>query len=131
VVLGTSAAGTITHVSGSWCADDGDSSALSVWDCNRTGPQLFTVGSDGQVKGRDGKCVTAKEGGRTPGTKVVTAACDSGDASRLWRQQANGTVLNTASGLCLSVGGLSYRVPFTLATCELTSYQIWSLPAGA
>ncbi|MFI0417178.1 ricin-type beta-trefoil lectin domain protein [Spongiactinospora sp. 9N601] len=131
VVLGPPAADTITHMSGNWCADDGDSAALSVWDCNHTEPQRFTVGSDGQVKGRGGRCVTAEKGGRTPGTKIVMATCDSGDASRLWRQQANGTVLNTASGLCLSVRQLAYREPFTLATCEFTPYEIWSLPTGA
>ncbi|WP_158578524.1 ricin-type beta-trefoil lectin domain protein [Spongiactinospora rosea] len=127
-VRGLAAADNITHMSEIWCADDGDSAALTVWDCNHTEPQRFTMASDGQVKGRGGRCMTTQNRGRAPGTKIVMAPCDSGDTSRLWRQQANGTVLNTASGLCVSVRRFSYREPFTLATCEFNPYEIWSLP---
>jgi hypothetical protein len=61
-----------------------------------------------------------------PPSKSVPVAGD--DSVQIWRQQTDSTLVNTASGLCLSPGTLAYGSPSALHTCTGDSIQQWILP---
>ncbi len=122
--------GTITHSSGSWCVDQLDA-RLRVWDCNHTNPQTWTVRSDGRLFSLAGTgCITPVDHGTTAGTGVGVSACSSTDTAQIWKQQSDKTIVNTASGLCLTAGSLGYTSPYTLQSCTSTTNQQWVLPTN-
>jgi subtilisin family serine protease len=116
--------GQIAHPSGSWCADVRDS-AVGLWDCNHTGPQTFTWRDGGRLV-QNSVCVTPAQ----DNSRVTMTACDSTNATQVWQQKADGTVLNPASGLCLTASAFGYVQPFKLAACTGDSTQLWALPAA-
>jgi len=122
------ATGAITNGSGSWCADIRDPN-MWVWDCNHTDPQIWTVQPDGRLSALGGTvCMTPVNDADTIGTAIGVRTCSGTDRAQIWRQQTNSTIVNTASGLCLSPGTLGYTSPFALQTCTGASIQQWILP---
>ena len=118
--------GTITHSSGSWCVDTNEK-APWVWDCNHTGAQTWTVQTDGRLVQGSNQCLSPASAGTAAGTKVVLSDCATTDASQVW-QPKDGTLVNTASGRCLTADGVGYFNRFTLATCAAATTQQWTLP---
>jgi serine/threonine protein kinase len=122
------ATGPITHAGSSWCADIHDPNVW-VWGCNGTAAQIWTVQPDGRLSALGGtKCMTPVNDANTIGTAVGVKTCSGTDRAQIWRQQTNSTLVNTASGLCLSPGTLGYTSLFTLQTCTADSTQQWTLP---
>jgi hypothetical protein len=102
---------------------------LWVWDCNYTAPQTWTVRPGGRLSAlSDTVCMMPANDGLTAGTRVGVGPCNAGDAAQIWRQGADNTIVNAASGLCLTAGALGYTSPFTLAACDGRSTQQWTMP---
>ena len=95
-------------------------SPLSVYDCNSTLSQKWTVGTDGTLR-NSGGCASAD------GTEVRVSGCGSGDGGQ-WRAGSGGTLVNVASGQCLSnpAGGRTGE-SLQLAACGGAGQQ-WGLP---
>jgi len=121
------ATGLISHATADLCIEPSGDTGLKRWDCNRTPPQWWTAHADGRIMDRDGVCLTVRGGGRTPGTAVVRAKCDKADASQVWRRQPDGTVLHSASGLCLNIT-MRGDERFTVETCTGAAVQRWNIP---
>jgi hypothetical protein len=103
-----------------------------VWDCNRTAPQTWTVLSDGRLSASGGTvCLAPIDDSATAGTTIAVSTCSGTDKTQIWRQQTNSTIVNIASGLCLSADALGYTSPFTLQPCQATSAQQWTLPTAS
>jgi serine/threonine protein kinase len=125
------ATGVISHGGGSWCADISPKHTVQLWDCNHSGPQTWSVHSDGRLSALgDTVCMTPVNDGRTVGTAIGVSSCSGTDNAQTWRQ-TNSTIVNTASGLCLSPGTFGYTSPFALQTCNSDSMQQWDLPTSA
>jgi hypothetical protein len=58
------------------------------------------------------------------------SACSSTDTAQIWQQQSDKTIVNTASGLCLTAASLGYTSPYTLQSCTATMNQQWVLPTN-
>jgi hypothetical protein len=73
-------------------------------------------------------CLDASGQGTSPGTKVITWACN-GQTNQQWNVNANGTITSAQSGLCLDVTGAATAngTPVALWTCNGGSNQQWSL----
>ena len=78
-----------------------------------------------------GKCLVPAANGKTAGTRVVIGACDYNNISALWQPASNGSVVNTASQLCLAANGAIDGTPLQLDTCQnpaTNAYQNWRIP---
>jgi hypothetical protein len=85
------------------------------------------VGSTGTLQTL-GKCLDVDAAGTANGTKVDLYTCN-GTGAQVWQPQANGELLNPASGKCLDDTG--YGGSGTQAqiwSCAATANQIWKLP---
>jgi hypothetical protein len=67
--------------------------------------------------------------GRTSGTNVDWYPCN-GTAAQVWTRQANGTLVNPNSGLCLSDPGANTAARLVIETCNGSAQQQWTLPTG-
>ena len=96
-------------------------SPLSVYDCNSTLSQKWTVGTDGTLR-NSGGCASAD------GAEVRVSGCGSGDSGQ-WRAGSGGTLVNVASGQCLSDPDNGSRTggSLRLAACGGSGQQ-WGLP---
>ena len=95
-----------------------------IWDCNGAANQRWTT--SGQTLQALGKCLDSPTGA-TAGTKVQLWDC-SGAANQRWNRNANGTISNVASGLCLDVAALATAAGsrVQLWTCTGASNQVWT-----
>jgi hypothetical protein len=123
--------GPITGLNG-LCADNGgeklgnDSTAMA-FQCNRSGPQSWTVRSDGSLQIL-AKCMTVPTGA-TAGSFLPLTDC-SGAATQIWQAQSGGTLKNPASGLCLNAPSSTHRTRFTVEKCNGSGNQVWTLPTA-
>ncbi|MCO8276214.1 ricin-type beta-trefoil lectin domain protein [Actinoplanes sp. TRM 88003] len=90
-----------------------------IWDCNGGANQRWTT--SGQTLQALGKCLDSPTNA-TAGTKAQIWDC-SGAANQRWNRNANGTISNVASGLCLDVRAN--------ATAAGSLVQLWTCTAGA
>ncbi|MDT5039160.1 MAG: hypothetical protein QOE51_145 [Actinoplanes sp.] len=127
VVYGPQVKDAIADVTGARCLDT--YSTIRVWDCNHTAPQQFTARADGRLQVSGTKCLTPQGDAIAEGTQLAVVACDTASGTQIWQQQSDGTVRNTASGLCLSADPTNKGVLFTLAKCVPKTSQIWMVPA--
>jgi hypothetical protein len=97
-------------------------SSLSVYACNQTLSQTWTVATDGTLKVA-GMCAVA-----TGDTSVHISTCDIDDDAE-WRPGAGGTLINQENGRCLTDPDAGARTgsSMRLAACG-GSGQSWSLP---
>jgi len=102
---------------------------LNIYDCHAQANQRFLFTPEGELRVFDGAwCVqpaTASAGGR-----AVISAC-TGAANQRWVRNANGTVVHTATSLCLDVSGqaTANSSPVAVWNCNGQTNQQWSLPA--
>ena len=83
------------------------------------------MATDGELQTLGG-CLT--ESGAASNSPVQFDACTSG-TPQLWTHQANGELINTASGLCLDdAGSGGSGTQLIVWTCKDSSNQIWTLP---
>ncbi|RAO27307.1 Alpha-galactosidase [Micromonospora saelicesensis] len=95
-----------------------------IWDCNGAANQRWT--SSGQTLQALGKCLDAPLNA-TAGAKVQLWDCNGG-TNQQWTVNANGTISNTQSGLCLDVNANATANGTTviLWTCTAAANQRWS-----
>jgi GH25 family lysozyme M1 (1,4-beta-N-acetylmuramidase) len=139
---GTGPAGPVRLSAGGKCLNDvGNSSAngtqADIWTCNGSTSQKYTYAGDESLR-IHGKCVTAQG---SAALRVLLEPC-TGAAAGQWMlvypRSVNpkaGTVplglVNPASGWCLGVPGSTSNGTRVLAgSCNGTTYQAWTLPAG-
>jgi hypothetical protein len=111
------------------CVDDtGDSStsgtAVEFATCTNGTEQNWTVHPDGTIT-INGLCLD------TSGSTAVVRTC-SGGTSQQWTQGSGNTLVNNASGLCLTDPGSSTTngTVLTTASCTTGANQVWPLPSA-
>jgi chitinase len=117
--------GAITGIAGK-CVDinaasSANGTAVQLYDCNGSGAQQWTVGTDGTIRAL-GKCLDVAAAGTANGSLVQIYDCN-GTGAQSWSAQANGTLVNSGSGKCLDASGNS--------SANGTRLQIWDCFAGA
>ncbi|MEU8156419.1 ricin-type beta-trefoil lectin domain protein [Micromonospora sp. NPDC048986] len=95
-----------------------------IWDCNGAANQRWT--SSGQTLQALGKCLDAPLNAAA-GAKVQLWDCNGG-TNQQWTVNANGTISNAQSGLCLDVNNNATANGTTviLWTCTAAANQRWS-----
>jgi alpha-galactosidase len=100
-------------------ASSANGTATLIWDCHTGANQQFT--RSGQALQVMGKCLDVPDNA-TAGTAVQIWDCHGG-ANQGWTSNANGTVSNVRTGLCLDVNGG--------ATANGTTVIVWTCHGGA
>ncbi|GAA2512999.1 lipase [Winogradskya humida] len=123
------AGGTLVGSASGRCLDVPGSNTANgtqpvIWDCSGGANQRWTA--TGQTLQALGKCLDSPTGA-TAGSKVQLWDC-SGAANQQWNLNANGTISNAQSGLCLDVSGRATAngTPVILWTCGTATNQIWT-----
>ncbi|UQU67264.1 RICIN domain-containing protein [Couchioplanes caeruleus] len=95
-----------------------------IWDCSGAANQRWTA--DGQTLRSLGKCLDAPTGA-TAGAKAQMWDCHGG-TNQQWTVNADGTIRNQQSGLCLDVngGGTANGTTVVLWTCTAAANQRWT-----
>ncbi|WP_329042785.1 ricin-type beta-trefoil lectin domain protein [Streptomyces sp. NBC_00178] len=125
VTPASAASGQITGLGGK-CMDvagasSANGAAVQLYDCNATGAQQWTVGSDGSV-GALGKCLDIVDRSTTNGATLQLWDC-TGGANQKWTVTAAGAIVNPQSNKCVDVTGSS--------SANATRLQIWSCTGAA
>jgi chitinase len=120
----TGRTGRITGIGGK-CVDiagasSANGTAVQLYDCNGTGAQTWTIGTDSTVRAL-GKCLDVNAAGTANGSLVQIYDCN-GTGAQQWQAQSNGTLRNPASGRCLDAQNNS--------SANGTRLQIWDCFAG-
>ncbi|MCM4078027.1 ricin-type beta-trefoil lectin domain protein [Paractinoplanes hotanensis] len=126
---GTPTGGALAGAGSGRCLDVPGSNTANgtqpvIWDCNGAANQRWTV--SGQALQSLGKCLDSPTNAG-PGVKAQLWDC-SGAANQRWNLNANGTISNVASGLCLDVKGNATTAGslVQLWTCTAAANQIWT-----
>jgi lysophospholipase L1-like esterase len=126
---GTPTAGALVSASSGRCLDVPGSNTANgtqpvVWDCSGGANQRWTA--SGPSLQALGKCLDSPTNA-TAGVKAQIWDC-SGAANQQWTLQANGTLRNNQSGLCLDVSNnrTANGTPTVLWTCTGAANQQWS-----
>ncbi|MCA2211429.1 ricin-type beta-trefoil lectin domain protein [Jidongwangia harbinensis] len=95
-----------------------------IWDCSGAANQRWTA--TGQALQSLGKCLDSPTNA-TAGTRAQLWDCTGGTNQR-WNRNANGTISNAASGLCLDVKGNATAAGSVvhLWTCTAAANQVWT-----
>jgi lysophospholipase L1-like esterase len=95
-----------------------------IWDCSGGANQRWTA--SGQALQSLGKCLDSPTGAAA-GAKAQLWDCTGGTNQR-WNRNANGTISNVASGLCLDVNGrgTANGSVVILWTCTAATNQVWT-----
>jgi predicted alpha-1,6-mannanase (GH76 family) len=103
--------------------------AAMLFPCNDDGNQTWTIEANGTIKSGSGDCLDVYHSGTSDGTEIDYFECDS-TAAQQWQVEADGSLLNPESGLCLepSGGADTSGTALVLETCTYTSTQEWALP---
>ena len=102
-------------------ANTANGTPVQLWDCNGTGAQNWTIGTDGTIRAL-GKCMDVSGGGTANGTKVQLWDCN-GTGAQQWRISAANDIVNPQSNRCLDATGVS--------SANGTRLQIWDCTGGA
>jgi hypothetical protein len=111
--------------------------AATLFGCDGDGNQTWTVEANGTIQSGSGYCLDVHDSGTSDGTEVDYTGCNY-MASQQWRVQADGSLLNPESGLCLepSGGADTSGTPLVLEACSYNytnlttpTIQEWALPA--
>jgi GH25 family lysozyme M1 (1,4-beta-N-acetylmuramidase) len=140
------ATGAVRLTTGGKCLNDvGNKSAngtqADIWACNGSTAQQWTYVKDGTLR-IHGKCLVPPGSSPASGAKVVLAACTGAPAQQWWLTYPRSispslgtvpvTLLNPASGMCLSDTGWSTAngTRVVVGSCNGFKNQAWTLPAG-
>ncbi|MEU4927310.1 lectin [Streptomyces yokosukanensis] len=119
------ATGTVTGLAGKCLdvagADSADGTPVQLYDCNGTGAQQWTVGSDGTIRAL-GKCLDVTGNSTADGAKAQLWSC-TGGANQKWTVTAAHDIVNPQANKCLDVTDDN--------SANGTRIQIWSCSGGA
>ncbi|WP_432848043.1 ricin-type beta-trefoil lectin domain protein [Amycolatopsis sp. CA-161197] len=121
----TGLAGKCLDVAG---ANSANGTAVDLYDCNGTGAQQWTIGSDGTIRAL-GKCLDVSAASTTDGAKVQLYDCN-GTGAQQWTANSSRDIVNTAANKCLDVtGNTSANGTRTqIWTCTGAANQKWTAP---
>ena len=110
-------------------ANSANGTAVQLYDCNGTGAQQWTVGTDGTVRAL-GKCMDVTAAGTANGTPIQLYDCN-GTSAQQWAAGANNSLRNPSSGRCLDATGNSSAngTRLQLWDCGGSANQAWTLPS--
>ncbi|MFJ9817620.1 ricin-type beta-trefoil lectin domain protein [Streptomyces sp. NPDC101151] len=111
-------AGKCVDVAG---ANAANGTAVQLYDCNGTGAQQWTVGSDGTIRAL-GKCLDVTGNGTADGSTVQLWDC-TGGPNQKWAVSAAHDIVNPQANKCLDVTGNN--------PANGTRLQIWTCGGGA
>ncbi|SFE87264.1 Alginate lyase [Actinacidiphila alni] len=124
--------GPVTGIGGK-CVDvagasSANGTAVQLYDCNGTGAQSWTAGSDSTLKAL-GKCLDVTAAGTANGTLTQLYDCN-GTGSQVWQPGANHSLVNPQSGKCLDATGNTSAngTRLQIWTCTGAANQSWNLP---
>ncbi|WP_436535856.1 ricin-type beta-trefoil lectin domain protein [Actinoplanes sp. HUAS TT8] len=130
---GSSATGEIRGAGANRCLDvngqsQSDGTLVQIWDCNGGANQRWTATSGNQLTVYGTKCLDAPN--TSAGTQVRIWSC-TGGAGQQWRINADGTITDIRSGLCLDVtgAGTANGTAVVLWTCNGGANQRWTTGA--
>jgi GH25 family lysozyme M1 (1,4-beta-N-acetylmuramidase) len=146
VAPGQGPAGPVRLVTGGKCLNDvGNKSAngtqADIWTCNGSTAQQWTYVKDGTLR-IHGKCLVPPSSSPASGAKVALASCTGSPVQQWWLTYPRSispslgaipiTLLNPASGMCLSDTGWSTTngTRVVVGSCNGFKNQAWTLPAG-
>jgi hypothetical protein len=103
--------------------DPAEPGSLGLWHCEAAANQQWIRHADGTIRHSD-KCLAATANGKTE-----LADCD-GAPAQTWQPKADGSLLNPASGRCLTVPGsdIANGTPAELRNCDGKLHQRWEVP---
>jgi hypothetical protein len=103
--------------------------APKIWSCGKSAGQHWSLAQNGAVE-EGGKCLAALA---LPGGKTAAAlrTC-TGRLAQIWQQTGQGGLASAQTGQCLTDpnAGLANGIVVTLAGCDGTQRQAWTLPPG-
>jgi beta-glucosidase len=143
---GQGPSGPVRLVTGGKCLNDvgnrsADGTQADIWTCNGSAAQQWTYVQDGTLR-IHGKCLVPPSSSPANGAKVVLAACTGAPVQQWWLTYPRSispslgaipvTLLNPASGMCLSDTGWSTTngTRVVVGSCNGFKNQAWTLPAG-
>jgi GH25 family lysozyme M1 (1,4-beta-N-acetylmuramidase) len=146
VAPNTGPSGAVRLATGGKCLNDvGNKSAngtqADIWTCNGSTAQQWMYVQDGTLR-IHGKCLVPPSSSPASGAKVVLAACTGAPLQQWWLTYPRSispslgaipaTLLNPASGMCLSDTGWSTAngTRVVAGSCNGFKNQAWTLPAG-
>jgi len=114
------------------CVDDRTSSTVDgnpvqIYTCNSTGAQSWTLRGDDSTVRVLGKCLDTAGSATALKTLVVIDTCSSTSTTQSWTTGADGSLVNTASGLCLDdpTSSVTLDTQLQISTCNGTNAQDW------
>ncbi|MBY8840069.1 RICIN domain-containing protein [Streptomyces sp. SP2-10] len=111
-------AGKCVDVAG---ANPANGTPVQLYDCNGTGAQAWTVGSDGTLRAL-GKCLDVTGNGTADGSTVQLWDC-TGGPNQKWTVTGAHDIVNPQADKCLDVTGNN--------SANGTRLQIWTCTGGA
>lgn len=117
---------TFTSLSTGRCLDLGGS-VLTIWDCNNTKSQRFSITSNDQLKMDDGRCLGVMGNGSN-GSLIQRQNCNNNSSGQRWTMAGNGGIRNMQTARCLDVTD-NRNVngnPVQLYDCKGNDPQKWS-----
>ncbi|VVJ15258.1 glycosyl hydrolase [Amycolatopsis camponoti] len=130
---GTGKTGPITGLGGK-CLDVANGSsangtAVQLYDCNGSGAQAWTVGTDGTIRAL-GKCLDVTGQSTADGAQLQLWDC-GGTANQRWAATAARDIVGAASSKCLDATGNSSAngTRLQIWTCTGAANQKWNVPA--
>jgi glucosylceramidase len=130
---GTGKTGAITGLGGKCLDVAGGSStngaAVQLYDCNGSGAQQWTVGTDGTIRAL-GKCLDVTGQSTADGAQLQLWDC-GGTANQSWAATAAKDIVGSASNKCLDATGNSSAngTRLQIWTCTGAANQKWNVPA--
>ena len=124
--------GTIVGQQSGRCIDIGGSGdngdLIQIWDCHGQWNQQWVVSGNLIKNPRSGRCLAVRDNATYDGAKLQLWDCiDNGGQN--WRVNADGTVVNIATGKCLDAGGSWNGALLQIWACGPQTNQRWTVNA--
>ncbi|WP_110945504.1 ricin-type beta-trefoil lectin domain protein [Streptomyces avicenniae] len=109
-------------------ASPANGTPVQLYDCNGTGAQQWTVGTDGTLRAL-GKCLDVVGNGTANGSQVQLWDCTGGPNQR-WTISGANDIVNPQANKCLDVTGntSANATRLQIWTCTGTANQKWTAP---
>jgi glucosylceramidase len=130
---GTGKTGPITGLGGKCIdvagANSANGTAVQLYDCNGSGAQQWTVGTDGTLKAL-GKCLDVTGQSTADGAQLQLWDC-GGTANQKWAATAAKDIVGAGSNKCVDATGNSSAngTRLQIWTCTGAANQKWNVPA--
>lgn len=102
-----------------------DASGAAIASCTGAADQSWSYDADGTLKGANGYLTAGSSGLTATATATATA---TGDGTQRWLLNADGQIVNEASGRCLDVSGQATAAgsKVILYSCNGGANEAWT-----